>query len=69
MEFREMVEDLFDTKGCVSRMNIYVKGDTETVYVEFNPIEKSDKNSKLVSELQRGELAVGPFVMRPQLLL
>jgi hypothetical protein len=69
MAFREAVEQLFDCKGCVARMNIYSKAQEETVYLEFHPVPVSDSNKALVRRLLEGELGVGDFVMRPQLLL
>ena len=69
MAFREAVEQLFACKACVARMNIYSKALEETVYVEFHPVPESQANAALVRRLLEGELPVGGFVMRPQLLL
>ena len=69
MAFREAIEQLFDCKGCVARMNIYSKAQEETVYVEFHPVPISESHKALVQRLLEGELGVGGWVMRPQLLL
>jgi hypothetical protein len=69
MVFREAVENLFEQKGCVARMNIYSKGGEETVYVEFHPVQESPHNIGLVRKLVGGELPIGQFVMRPQLIV
>ena len=68
MQFREAVEHLFQTEGCVARMTIYCKKSEETVYIEFHPVAETPANTVLVQKLLTDYLEIENFVMRPQLL-
>ena len=70
MNFHRTVETLFGQPGCVARMNIYSTGgdEVETVYIEFRRVPDTSGNRRHVRSLLQGELSVGPYVMRPQML-
>jgi hypothetical protein len=69
MALKDALEELF-CAGCVARMNIYSKEESETVYVEFHPIPLCTANETAKKDLlQAGELVVGKFTVRPQLIV
>jgi len=69
MDLRSKIERFFNAQGCVGRMDIYSRGDSETVYIEFKQLPSTEKNQKERSKLLSGELRIESYVLRPQLVL
>ena len=69
MDLRAAIERYFNAQGCVGRMDIYSRGDSETVYIEFNQLPFTKKNQIERKKLLSGELQIETYVLRPQLIL